>query len=953
MNLQKLAAPTAALIFAITGPSARGDITYTFHLGNTAADLEVSNSVIAAAAIYNQYGSFNKHWDVYYDPGIPTAQANYTGYMGYGSQRTIRTVLHEGAHTLGMGTGPNYATLISGGVWKGAYGNQAQFDTYNDYGDGLHGDGHAIWPGGMNYETEFTQDWIYRVWMVRIQAGIRCDMGVLAYNKEARNDLVHPGGTAEFRVESPVASSYQWYKGGVPLVNGGDVSGANTPVLRIANAEGADEGSYYCAATGAGETLNSRARQLWVKPAQQLGQWNLDGNVADSANANHGTAYGSPVYVQGKVGTAIDLDGVDDYVQLPPGAALAKDITVAAWVNWDGGANWQRIFDFGTGVYQNMFLTPRSGAGTLRLAFKDNINGTDVEKQINATALPTGQWVHVAAVLNGNYATLYVNGQPVGSVFDVGIHPSDFVPNLNYIGKSQYPDSLFNGRVDDFRVYNYALSGSEIWNLWGQSGNHAPVFSPQIVALPGATHSLGYTGHSLEAYASDPDLDSLTFAKLDGPAWLSVAADGSLSGTPGFADTGLNSFIVRVTDPSGASSDATLLVNVGSPPPNGPVAYWTFADAGASDGGLLSGNGTRADLDGDGAMDKDDFRIGASDLSGNGNHLTAWTSTWMKWTADSLQGDFGMTANNSFPAAGTDSKYNPYLSGVDVEKITPTNWTVEAIFKSTDLSGNRTIVGRDGRNVGGPASSKAALYLSTRGTDMAIEYTDVQGGVHNLQVPAGLTVNTWYTIAATSDGSTLRLYRNGSQIGSSNLTSTGTDTALGRGFGNWSVSRGMWNSDGTYGNGHVDRFFGVVDAVAISDVALAPGSFVTETFGSAGVGFNFNMAYYGLPGAPFDGDANSNGIPNGMEYFLGWNPTDPLPPAPLLTWSSDHLSVYYPFNPLATGVTGRVEWTTDLATGVWHDTGVTYLTNAPLAQMQALLGTTVTNQLFVRLKVSR
>lgn len=938
-----------ALSLASLVSSVRGDISYTFHLGNTAPELEVSNSVVTAAALYNQYGSFNKHWDVYYNSGIPTAEANYSGYMGYGSQRTVRTALHEGSHTLGMGTTAAYASLISSGVWAGAYGRQAELDTYNDYADGLHGDGHAIWPGGMNYESE--DGYIQRIWSIRIKAAIRCDMGIMAYSKEARNDLVHPGETAEFRVESPVASSYQWYKGAVALSNGGDISGANTATLRIANAEAADEGSYYCAATGASETLNSRARQLWVKSAQKLGQWNLDGNVSGSTNGYHGTAFGAPAYVAGKIGQAIDLDGVDDYVQLPAAAVLAKEITVASWVNWDGGGNWQRLFDFGTGIYQYMFLTPKSGSGTLRLALKDSINGVNSEKQINATVLPTSQWVHLAVVLKDNYATLYVNGQAVGSVFDVAVRPSDFGPTLNYIGKSQFADPLFNGRVDDFRVYNFGLSGPEVWNLWGQSVNHAPVFSQAFITKPDATRSRAYVGQSLTGSASDADLNPLTFTKLNGPAWLSVAADGALSGVPGAADIGTNSFVVRVTDPAGASSDAQLQIIVVAPPPNGPVAYWTFTDAGAANDGFLPGNGARADLDGDGAMDADDFRIGASDLSGNGNHLTAWTSTWMKWSSDSYQGDFSMTSSGSFPAAGTDSKYNPGILGTDAEKITPKKWTVEAIFKSTDLNGNHTIVGRDGRNVGGPVNSKAALYLSTRGTALAIEYMDVQGGNHNLQVAAGLVANTWYRVAATSDGTTLRLYRNGVQIGALSLASTGTDSALGLGFGNWSVSRGMYASDGTYGSGHTDRFFGVVDAVAISDVALVPGRFVTETFGSNDLGFNFNMAYYGIPSATFGADANANGIPNGMEYFLGWNPTNSSPAPPILTWSSDLLSVSYPFNPFATGVTGTVQWTTDLGGG-WTDAGVAYTTNATLGRMTATLGSTTTNQIFVRLRVS-
>ncbi len=49
---------------------------------------------------------------------------------------------------------------------------------------------------------------------------------------------------------------------------------------------------------------------------------------------------------------------------------------------------------------------------------------------------------------------------------------------LCYLGRSMWTsDPLFNGRIDDFRIYNYALTGKEVYGLWGGSTNHAPAFS--------------------------------------------------------------------------------------------------------------------------------------------------------------------------------------------------------------------------------------------------------------------------------------------------------------------------------------------------------------------------------------------------------------------------------------------------------------------------------------------
>ena len=617
-------ATAVGLSTVIASSPALADITYTLHTDPASSPeaQQVANSVAVAAAFYNQYGSFNKHWDVYYNPGIPTAEANYDGYMGYGNNRNERVVFHEAAHTFGMGTHWAYGGLLSGGVWQGKWGNLAQAETYNAYGDGLHGDGHAIWPGGFNFDNE--DGYLNRFWHTRIMAGMRADLGLLSFTREALNEAVVAGETAEFRVESPMATAWQWQKDGLNLTNGGDISGATTAVLRIANADASDAGSYRCVATGAGETLPSRPRQLWVHPVSQLGQWTFNGNANDSGGTNHGTAFGSPAYVTGKIGQAVDLDGTDDYIDLPDPVGRAREATIATWVNWDGGGDWQRVFDFGTGTDQYVFLTPRAGGGGLRLALRDALNGKSSEHQVNAAALATGQWVHLAAVLRENYMTLYVNGQAVGSSFDIKGGPAMFPAVNNYIGKSQFPDPLFNGRVDDFQVHARAFTGAEVWSLWGQSTNQAPVFTAASITLPSASSLQPYTGTSLASYASDPEAGTLTFTKLDGPAWLTVAANGALSGQPSSSNAGTNTFVVRVTDPAGASSDATLSIDVFAPPV-APVTASTSAPAiDADDVSFLPGNINEPDtINGTTAAgDNDESTYVAGDRTSKGQTFT-------------------------------------------------------------------------------------------------------------------------------------------------------------------------------------------------------------------------------------------------------------------------------------------------------------------------------------------
>ncbi|MCE5185905.1 MAG: putative Ig domain-containing protein [Planctomycetaceae bacterium] len=624
--------------------SVLADVTYWLH---SSVPSDAAASVQEAVAIYNRYGSFNKHLVVYYDsnPDL-TANGSYNGTINFGTQRTTRTALHEMGHTVGMGTytgWPSYSSLLVGGVWQGYYGWNCAIEIGNG---GLWGDGHAIWPGGMNYETEDTS-FAERIKHVRIMAAIRCDMGIASFSKEPQSQIVPLGGTAVFGAASPTASGFQWYKNGVALTNGGDISGATSGTLQIANVDAADAANYYCAATGANETLNSRSRRLIL--SGQVGQWNLEGNANDSVGSYNGTPSGAPAYIAGKIGQAIVLDGVDDYVTLPAGAADAHDITVAAWVYWNGGGQWQRIFDFGTSTSQYLFLTPRSGDNTLRFVIKDGGS----EQIAETTQLATGQWIHLAVTLRNDAATLYVNGKAAAANGTATIDPLDFMADRNYIGKSQWPDPLFNGRIDDFRIYNFALSGSEIWNLWGQSvTNNPPMFAVDPLVLPDGNANIAYTGQTLADYASDLDGGTLSFSKVSGPAWLTVAANGTISGTPAAADRGENAFVARVTDPAGAADDVTIYITVtGSADAHYPFEGNADDIAGTNDG-TATGNpayaagilGQAIDLDG-----TDDYVTLPAGIINTDNFTVA---AWVRWDGGAQWQrifDFGNnTAQNMF-----------------------------------------------------------------------------------------------------------------------------------------------------------------------------------------------------------------------------------------------------------------------------------------------------------------
>jgi len=103
-------------------------------------------------------------------------------------------------------------------------------------------------------------------------------------------------------------------------------------------------------------------------------------------------------------------------------------------------------------------------------------------------------------------------------------------------------------------VANFRLGG-------GGATNNPPAFTSDPIVKANGNQGLSYSG-SIASNANDADADPLTFAKSAGPAWLSVATNGALIGTPGAANVGVNSFTVSASDGRGGSDTATLQITV-------------------------------------------------------------------------------------------------------------------------------------------------------------------------------------------------------------------------------------------------------------------------------------------------------------------------------------------------------------------------------------------------------
>lgn len=195
-----------------------------------------------------------------------------------------------------------------------------------------------------------------------------------------------------------------------------------------------------------------------------------DGTANDALGTLHGTPLGGATISGGSV----NLSGAAQYVNFPGndiaalGAATGA-VSIEAWGTYNSATGtWSRVFDFGAVSGNNgrnyVFVTPRSGNGGTRAAISDADPGFNNEDLAEGLTTATGTASHIVAVFDdaNNQLTLYVNGVPVaGTTMDI---PLSAVNNATaYLGRSLYaPDAYLNGSIDEFRIYNYALTRNQV-----------------------------------------------------------------------------------------------------------------------------------------------------------------------------------------------------------------------------------------------------------------------------------------------------------------------------------------------------------------------------------------------------------------------------------------------------------------------------------------------------------
>ncbi len=301
-----------------------------------------------------------------------------------------------------------------------------------------------------------------------------------------------------------------------------------------------------------------------------VGHWKFDEgsgtSAADSSGSgNNAALFGSPSWITGKVGSgALSFNG-SNYVKAPNSASLriTNDFTISAWIKRGAINVYSEIInkvdapDADYEFYINDQNQLQFYAATL------SPQGATASGTLNDTA----SWHHVLVVRNGNTTTFYVDGSQRGSATQTGsMSPSNRELYIGSITPQGY--GYWTGALDEVRIYNRALSSSEISNIYNDTGTTPPPPPPPTLIAP-----------SISSFSASPS--SITSGQSSTLSW-SVSGNptptlslnqgiGAVTGTSRSVSPTVTTAYTLIATNSQGSANANTTVTITAVPPPTPI----------------------------------------------------------------------------------------------------------------------------------------------------------------------------------------------------------------------------------------------------------------------------------------------------------------------------------------------------------------------------------------------
>ncbi|MDB4537953.1 discoidin domain-containing protein [Akkermansiaceae bacterium] len=960
---------------------------------------------------WNTYAYYGFNMPVYYNAGIPTAQANYRGSIGFGGQGNYRVAMHESAHWLGTGSVVEWDAHQRFSTWNGTYATNLR-RAYDGPGERQFIYGAHYGPDGANYDTEG----VNAPRFIGLIGAFRRDMdlefgdqtiGIASGTYRLRNRVAVKmldslgatvSGSIVSQNENSISNGQQWQ---ISLIEGTQ----HFTIRSVANGLYLD--SQGAATNGSLVALTSLSgaptdNQLWeiiptdsfffnlVNKANGKGLDNL-GDVTDGAEVaqwDHNPSWNqqwtfahslvqksAPVGVisQGRPVTSSSTEGNNFDSKGNNGVSgdrwTAVDGTFPQWWRVDTGAvqaitkveidwfpNDGRTYQYQIEVSNddvNWIVAANRTSNTVNGMTVDHLTGVSARfARVKVTGSSNG-WAAFNECRVYNEATPLVNrsqfrptsasSQQTGNL---AVNANDVDPVFTRWGAntSTFPQwwQVDLGSIqpvrraviawfdDGARSYKYRVEGStdgvNFTTLADRSGNTTPYTTSDDFTGNARYVRITVTGSST-GWASFYDAQIFAAATLP-PSNLTGLLSSDRIDLTWTASLGATSYTVnRALTPNGpyttiatglASTSytdsnltestshcyvVTAVVNGSESGPSaevclatpGTVAFWDFEDGVAGQFFTPSGsaNGTGGSID-----------------SANGILMRGWdTTAGPTWTSSVSPNGGSLAMGNA------DNHQDGYVTEGALHNWAPTAWTIEFTVYLEELNGWETLIGRDGSSA---TEAGSDFYFQNNGIDdkFRINFLTAGGLRWNLDGNYTVQTNTWYALAARSDGATLTLLLDdGSgyqQVGSLDISSqTPAQNAFPNSALNWTFGRG-W-----YGGSFVDHIDGRMDNIRFTNGALSTAQLIPLSPSSSIE--QWRLTHFGTtentgPSAD-SADPDFDGVSNFDEFIAGTIPTNPSSALKITAiQTSPSLTITFPS---VIGRTYRVESNPDLTEGNW------------------------------------
>jgi len=564
-------------------------------------------------------------------------------------------------------------------------------------------------------------------------------------------------------------------------------------------------------------------------------------DAIDSVGPNNGILINmdpATDWVSGKIDGALDFDGNfngdDDVVSIPGNISLdVVNITMAAWVNSDLSSQSRAVLTKTPMGAAYRMRTMDSGGVEIRIT----VGGIEYIASGGSSVVDT--WIHLAGTYDGETVRAYLDGQEVG----INTGPSGpidistgnlCIGNQNNQGEcTTTPEEHFDGTIDEVRLYDRALSGEEIEELYNVGEGLIPV------APYGVDVDLG-TGN-FSGYAWSSHIGWIKF----NPQALPPVAPGSVQQAAQIDRTGAECGGTTILNEVCGWARACSVIDdsasgdcEGPPKPDSVTGGW--------DGWIsLRGDAVPAGPTDAVAHWKFDETLGtnAVDSSVNGNDGTLISTPPPIWSPGQIGGALDFDGVDDSVEIPSSISLNPS------SEVTVALWAKLDACSTVD---GTFVAKSNGIMDSGVTSVRYALWYEGDGSctsgDLVFCVNDADNvGANCVQAGNGINPeNVWTHYTGTYNGSELRVYRDGVSVASKLLT-----TSITGGSGN-TVTIGQAYSAGG------QRINGILDDVRIYNRALTAQE-IEDLYIVAGGGAVGHWKLDDATGSPTAADSSGNG----------------------------------------------------------------------------------------------